>query len=93
MLKNEYLLAKIGADTAENERNFAENYKNNELATTVRCWGRRTRHAGSADAARHDGGSPRCVPLAGRAPGEAREESAGGGTSGLRTDACCRKAA
>ena len=25
MLKNAYLLAKIGADTAENERNFAEN--------------------------------------------------------------------
>ena len=25
MLKNTYLLAKIGADTAENERNFAEN--------------------------------------------------------------------
>ena len=25
MLKNPYLLAKIGADTAENERNFAEN--------------------------------------------------------------------
>ena len=24
MLKNAYLLAKIGADTAENERNFAE---------------------------------------------------------------------
>ena len=25
MLQNAYLLAKIGADTAENERNFAEN--------------------------------------------------------------------
>ena len=25
MLQNTYLLAKIGADTAENERNFAEN--------------------------------------------------------------------
>ena len=25
MLKNAYLVAKIGADTAENERNFAEN--------------------------------------------------------------------
>ena len=25
MLKNAYLLAKIGADTAENERHFAEN--------------------------------------------------------------------
>ena len=26
MLQNAYLLAKIGADTAENERNFAENW-------------------------------------------------------------------
>ena len=26
MLKTAYLLAKIGADTAENERKFAENY-------------------------------------------------------------------
>ena len=30
MLQNAYLLAKIGADTAENERNFAE-----KLATTL----------------------------------------------------------
>ena len=29
MLKNAYLLAKIGADTAENERNFAENFAKN----------------------------------------------------------------
>ena len=28
MLKNAYLLAKIGADTAENERSFAENLPN-----------------------------------------------------------------
>ena len=28
MLKNAYLLAKIGADTAENERRFAENLPN-----------------------------------------------------------------
>ena len=27
MLKNAYLLAKIGADTAENERNFAKNWQ------------------------------------------------------------------
>ena len=27
MLKNVYLLAKIGADTAENERNFAKNWQ------------------------------------------------------------------
>ena len=32
--QNAYLLAKIGADTAENERNFAENLPN--LATTLR---------------------------------------------------------
>ena len=28
MLQNAYLLAKIGADTAENERSFAENLPN-----------------------------------------------------------------
>ena len=27
MLQNTYLLAKIGADTAENERNFAKNWQ------------------------------------------------------------------
>ena len=27
MLQNAYLLAKIGADTAENERNFANNWQ------------------------------------------------------------------
>ena len=27
MLKNAYFLAKIGADTAENERNFAKNWQ------------------------------------------------------------------
>ena len=30
MLQNAYLLAKIGADTAENERNFAENWQLDE---------------------------------------------------------------
>ena len=34
MLNNAYLLAKIGADTAENKRNFAENKF--KLATTLR---------------------------------------------------------
>ena len=34
MLKNAYLLAKIGADTAKNERIFAENLP--KLATTPR---------------------------------------------------------
>ena len=34
MLQNAYLLAEIGADTAENERYFAENLP--KLATTLR---------------------------------------------------------
>ena len=34
MLQNAYLLAKIGADTAENEQHFAELCQN--LATTLR---------------------------------------------------------
>ena len=34
MLQNAYFLAKIGADTAENERNFAEICQ--KLATTLR---------------------------------------------------------
>ena len=34
MLQKSYLLAKIGPDTAENERNFAENLPN--FATTLR---------------------------------------------------------
>ena len=29
MLQNAYLLAKIGADTAENEQNFAQNFAQN----------------------------------------------------------------
>ena len=35
MLQNAYLFAKIGADTAENERNFAEFCQ--KLATTLRA--------------------------------------------------------
>ena len=35
MLQNAYLLAKIGADTAENERNFAEICQ--KLATTLQA--------------------------------------------------------
>ena len=34
MLQNAYFLAKIGVDTAENERNFAENLP--KLPTTLR---------------------------------------------------------
>ena len=39
MLQNAYLLAKIGADTAENERKFAENLPNfaATLLEQVRC--------------------------------------------------------
>ena len=37
MLQNAYLLAKIGADTAENERHFAEICQ--KLATTLRVAG------------------------------------------------------
>ena len=38
MLQNTYFLAKIGADTAENKRNFGENEFNicQKLATTLR---------------------------------------------------------
>ena len=49
MLQNAYLLAKIGVDTAENERIFAENLpkickKYTRAASTAR--GRRSRPAG-----------------------------------------------
>ena len=44
MLKNAYFLAKIGADTAENERNFAKNwqlpYGSSDGARPVRQAGR-----------------------------------------------------
>ena len=46
MLKNAYLLAKIGADTAENERNFAENLpKIGNYPTGPLPYGRRRRGA------------------------------------------------
>ena len=41
MLQDAYLLAKIGADTAENERNFCQ-----KLATTLRVQRRRVVRAG-----------------------------------------------
>ena len=56
MLKNAYLLAKIGADTAENERNFAEICQ--KLATTLRfrsARGRGRRDGPRLDAGRHQG--------------------------------------
>ena len=37
MLQNAYLLAKIGADTAENERNFAKNWQLPYGSTTLRA--------------------------------------------------------
>ena len=52
MLQNAYLLAKIGADTAENEQHFAKNLRktDNYPTSTARPW-RRARlglHAGRA---------------------------------------------
>ena len=44
MLQNAYLLAKIGADTAENEQHFAEICQ--KLATTLRVRRAMTRDAG-----------------------------------------------
>ena len=52
MLQNEYFLAKIGADTAENEQHFAE----------IQNWtlpGRRTRRARRAGAPRLEPAPPR----------------------------------
>ena len=48
LLQNAYLLAKIGADTAENERNFAENLP--KLTNTLRV--RELEAVVSGDAAR-----------------------------------------
>ena len=50
MLQNAYLLAKIGADTAENERNFAQNLPKTSGAAGRRP-GRRGRAALRSDAA------------------------------------------
>ena len=49
MLQNAYLLAKIGADTAENERNFAEN-----LPTTLRVVGKHCDPGGIERELRHE---------------------------------------
>ena len=49
MLKNAYLLAKIDADTAENEQHFAENLP---IGRRVTAAGRRGRRAAPRDAAR-----------------------------------------
>ena len=46
MLSNEYLLAKIGADTAENEQNVAEILP--KVATTLRSYAPARRPAGLA---------------------------------------------
>ena len=50
MLQNAYFLAKIGADTAENEQHFAENLPKigKCLANARRRHGRRRAHAGRA---------------------------------------------
>ena len=56
MLQNAYLLAKIGADTAENERNFAETCQ--KLATTLRVHYRRRAVQGGLRGGRAGEGPP-----------------------------------
>ena len=56
MLQNAYFLAKIGADTAENEQHFAEICQ--KLATTLRVRGDRA-HAGSGSRDRANGAPAR----------------------------------
>ena len=52
MLQNAYLLAKIGADTAENEQHFAE------ILPTDALWRLRRRRGGRAAAAQDAAGGP-----------------------------------
>ena len=67
MLQNAYLLAKIGADTADNEQNFAKNWQLPYGSTTRSGRGRRaSRRLGPAAPRR------RCAPESLQAPG-ARE--------------------
>ena len=47
MLKNAHLITKIGADTAENERNSAKNLQQQKLSTTLSL---RTRRPAPHDA-------------------------------------------
>ena len=44
MLQNAYFLAKIGADTAENDRNFAENLQRRGRRSSARGRGRPGEH-------------------------------------------------
>ena len=55
MLKNAHLFAKIGADTAENERNFVENLKKIGKYPTGPLPVRRSVHGGVADRPRPPG--------------------------------------
>ena len=57
MLKNAYLLAKIGADTAENERNFAENLPEVGNYVAHRC------QSGRRGVRRRYGGRPEGAPM------------------------------
>ena len=67
MLQNAYLLAKIGADTAENERKFAENLPEPEISNYPTGRARRCR-VGDGPAAR-----------AGERPGDRPGERTGDG--------------
>ena len=57
MLQNAYLLAKIGADTAENERNVAKNWQLPHGSTTLRALGV------LAALRRQGAGQPRLFPM------------------------------
>ena len=63
MLQNAYFLAKIGVDTAENERNFAEICQ--KLATTLRVQRRRARAAAGAAREGPSAGAESRTPLGG----------------------------
>ena len=76
MLQNSYFLAKIGVDTAENERTFAENLLKicQKLATTLRVHHPTARSVLAGAAARVRGSAPprgRAPPPRGRAPAPA----------------------
>ena len=63
MLKNAYLLAKIGADTVENEQHFAENLKTFRDVTAVTRRAPRDGEANFGDGEKENG-----VPLFAHSP-------------------------
>ena len=58
MLKNAYLLAKIGADTAKNEQNFAEILRKIGNVCASSAWRSAARARGSARAAAGGAATP-----------------------------------